>query len=226
MNRASQYFNCAKGAFYSPTSFDSSQKRMRPEPSFIRPLLQCLSFAECSQEMIVSTIVTLFHGSCPSAVLLVVPKIVIFPINAVLGRWRISHILKEILKGLFPSFAYANPAASVLVIAASILVAASLPHRAPDSIESAFALPMGCISFYANSALLLPVPASAGPAFLIPERLTFYFSYDATIALTSPKNGQRVSAIPLIENRPAAESESFKVYFFGHISPCMVHSYV
>ena len=86
---------------------------------------------EC-QHSDVASIPCLF-GSCgPAAVFGRIWSIVVGAFDAVVARWRLAHVVAEVLIDK-PTFAYGNSAAAVLFEVFVITIAAAVQHAHPNA---------------------------------------------------------------------------------------------
>lgn len=96
-----------------------------------RPVGNAESFAEVGKPMVATEIAKLLHASCPAAIAWFVISVVVFAVNAVLGRRTIPHVGIEVGKRVPPSPANANAATAVPPKGFVGLTVAAINHVCP-----------------------------------------------------------------------------------------------
>lgn len=85
------------------------------------------------QVAVVSFVSSLLNSGCPSAVFGLVVAVVFDSLDSMESRRTLPHVSKEVLKAVFPSSAYFDTSAAVVVVTFDFFVIAAIFHRAPDA---------------------------------------------------------------------------------------------
>lgn len=176
------------------------------------PILQAPALSGKLQDDVVRLVSRLLACGCPSAILRLIPAIIIDPVDRHSFR-GFSHICKKIGKD-GPTIAHSHASTAVPSIVGRVRIGAPLQHGVPDLESARCRLPVSA----SGLACLLCLKASTGLRKTFPQAVSNNLFGGAAIASTLPK-ALALSSASATDDRKASESSSRKVYCFHRRAP-------
>ncbi len=118
-------------SFFKRPVFNSPVEKFFGYSNFLCPLRSGQGDTIVCNTPIVSKIIGLFFGCCPSYISRPIITIWINTINRVIHRWCKSDIFKKGQKGFSPFYMNFNPSTAIESIVLNIGIGASIKHRSP-----------------------------------------------------------------------------------------------
>lgn len=144
----------AKGLGVCAPMLNSVPRSAIADAKLSAPVLEAHRAAVDGYVPSISPVVDLLLVRRPSAILFEVAKIVIYPINRK-TLWRFTHIVKEVLEGLQPSFTNGYTSTYVVLCLLGKWVAAPVLHGLPALVRRSFghAVHIPLLGLYASARL-------------------------------------------------------------------------
>ena len=163
--------------FFTPSTDKPISNGSVVDAYFFSPLLKCLSLAVCCKQAIISFVIGLNFHYYPATIFRSVIPIIVNSVNAVIERWSITHIIKEVIKRLKPAIANSYASTAIMFKTFFILIKASGFHRVVSEIF--------------RSAVQSVLGKSFGSNFVIPAPARFCVAGSKIVEL----NGNRIATL-------------------------------